>query len=222
MVSVLAKICPKCKVENLDDANFCDNCRNDLTSIESKSENRRSKNSKSIIVGRSNKFKTILGISIVLGILIAFGVFSMVNTQSFPTYSDDQISFKYIDGWKIVKSNSNNSKIIEGHYDFVGPIDLTIKKNTSNGYNLTDFKSIWMDETFKNGNKLTSENSVTVDGVNAYELTSKSSNNGKSVNHKYILLLKNNTAYIIIFNTETDLLSYRRSIDTIVNSFHVK
>lgn len=222
MVSVLAKICPKCKVKNLDDANFCDNCRNDLTRIESKSENKRSKTSKSIFSGHNTKFKTILGISTVLGILIVFAVFSMGNTQSFPTYSDDQISFKFIDGWKIVKSNSNNTKIIEGHYDFVGPIDLTINKNTSNAYNLTDFKSIWMDETFKNGNKITSENSITVDGVNAYELISKSSNNGKSVNHKYILLIKNNIVYIIIFNTETDLLSYRKSIDTIVNSFHVK
>lgn len=223
MVSVLAKICPKCKVTNLDDSNFCDNCRNDLKSIESISENKRSTSSKSIVSsGHSNKFKISIGLIIFLGILIVFGIFSMTNTQSYPTYSDNQISFNYIDGWKIVKSNSNNSKIVDGYYDFNGPIDLTITKNNSNGYNLNDFKSIWIHETFKNGNQLTSDNSVTLNGVNGYELTSKSSNNSKSIEHKYVILLKNNNVYIITFNTESSLLSYRGSIDTIVNSFHVK
>lgn len=212
--------CPECGVENPNDSLFCLNCGKPLPTIKRSDKspnklssfwNEQTRNGKIIIC----LVLTCLFTSIVVLSIIYIG------TTSSSYYEDENVDFQYISGWTLVKTPENTNKIVEGTYDYAGKIKFFAAKNTSN-LSLEHLKENYKKEIISNGGNIISEQQINVDGVPAYEIDSILTENNESLQQKKILLKKGNNSFEIIFTTESDLISYRRSMDTIIKSIHFK
>ena len=212
----MAKSCPKCKKENLDSAMFCQHCGNEFKTSDNSKLKKNWYNQSS-----RSKFFIVLGIIGILLVTIFISAYLLGGI--FPTkisnYENDIVSFNYISGWQFENGDINNGMIVNGSYNFTGPILLNITENKSSNLTLEEYNQVWNNIATNSGGKIISNTKLTVDGSPAYELTYQLGS--KNIQQKIVYFIHNGTYYEMIFTTE-DVFPYRRSIDTIIGSFHVK
>ena len=156
---------------------------------------------------------------ILIGFLIYFANGGFTNTKH---YEDNTISFDYIEGWQIKKADGKMGRMVTGAYDSIGHISLSVIKSPTPINNLNEFKTSWEEGVTSNNNIIKSTKQITVDGTTAFAIDSTITENKTEINQYSVLLIKNNIGYMLLFSTESDLHSYRRSINTMVDSFHIK
>ena len=163
---------------------------------------------------------TIAFVSIfILGFLLYFTNGGFTNTQH---YDGNDVSFNYVTGWNITNGDGNLGKIVTGTYDFNGPITFSVVKSHNSGLSLDDSKNAWEKSITSDGAKIKSSSFITVDGNKAYAIDYSSTKNNSEMQNYAVIFIKNSSNYVLLFTTESNLHSYRRSINTIVDSFHVK
>lgn len=211
--------CPECGAENPDNSLFCLNCGKPLPTI--KRSNKSPNKLKSFWNTQTRNGKVIICF-VIICLFTSILVLSLayIGTTSTSHYEDENLDFQYISGWTLVKTPENTSRIVEGTYYYAGRIDF-FAANSSN-IPLENLKENYKKEIISNGGNITSEQQTTVDGVPAYEIDSIFNENNKSSQQKKILLNKGNNSFEILFTTESNLVSYRRSMDTIIQSIHFK
>lgn len=172
---------------------------------------RQSRNRKLIIA-----FASIFIIIMLLIFANEIGVFS--NNQH---YEDNNVSFDYVTGWIITKGDGNAS-IVTGKYDSVGQINFSVVESPVSEANLDGLKIVWENGVTSNGAKIKSTNQIKVDGTPAYAIDYTSTVNKTEMQNYAVIFIKNSSSYVLLFTTETNLHEYRKSINTIIDSFHVK
>lgn len=131
--------------------------------------------------------------------------------------SGKEMSFTVPDGWTF--DEDAPGVVVSGETNKTNNTAVVISKLPTNGASLEDLKS---NTTYvKTGNRV-SEVTRTVDGVQAYEITTDQMAGpliGKLGEAKDIIFVKNGNVYKISFFTGGTLQSIQQDIDTIVNSF---
>jgi hypothetical protein len=143
------------------------------------------------------------------------------NTTNFTTlknhYDNGIISFDYPEGWNItsnpqpplivtVEQNENNS--------------LSVLNESLENSNFTQKVLDWKTNLQKNG-LIYYEGITTVDGSDAYEIQGNYKPGNKIYSTRGIALVRDQTAYFIIFIFDKPLLDYKNEMDLVINSFHV-
>lgn len=163
---------------------------------------------------------TITFVSIcIIGFLLYFTNGGFTSTQH---YDGNDVSFNYVTGWNITNGDGNLGKIVTGTYDFNGPITFSVFKSHNSGLSLDDSKNAWEKNITSDGAKIKSSSIITVDGNKAYAIDYSFTKNNSEMQNYAVIFVKNSSNYVLLFTTESNLHSYRRSINTIIDSFHVK
>jgi len=127
------------------------------------------------------------------------------------------MSFDIPEGWAF--KDKAPGIVIQGETNKTNFTSVTISKLPANGASLEDLKH---NTTYVRIGKIVSETNRTVDGVKAYEITTKIS--GKVVGElgegKDYVFVKDGYVYDIGFYTGETLSKIQKDIDTVVNSFH--
>ena len=210
--------CPECGAENPDGSSFCQKCGTNIPVMENSKESKTPP--ENFWMKQTKNGKILIG-TVFICFITSIVILSLIYTGTTSTshYEDENLAFDYISGWKLTK---DSNMLVEGSYDYAGVIKFNAEKNSTNNRTLEVLKDDYKSEITSNGYKVISEKPITVDGVSAYEIDSITNQNGESSQQRKILLVKNNSLYGLLFTTEADLISYRRSMDTIINSIHIK
>lgn len=202
----MPKKCENCGNQNINSANFCEKCGITLKDTDNRSNNATiNKPKKSIFKKLPLIAWIIIAIIIFGGIIVAFESIS----PPLGKYDDNGITFNYIKGWSFNEGTSGN-ELLNGSYEGV---ILTVYKRPATS-TLEESAALNLEVNEIVG--MTDKGFLKIDGNDAYQVTSSSG--GISV--KTYLFIKNGYEYKLMFAGDT--FNYRRSIDTIVNSFHVK
>lgn len=149
----------------------------------------------------------ILGVVVVVLFFLVSPYFLFEDKQ---TYNQSSISFQYLKGWNFSTDDLTDNKILTGSNGYLvfavyetpeNDLNLSIKSEMSAGKTIGTIKD--------NGN-------IQIDGVPGYQITV----DAKGVGFKTVLFNKGGHNYKLLFTGDT--FSYRRSIDTIINTFHVE
>jgi hypothetical protein len=144
------------------------------------------------------------------------------NITNFTTlknhYDDGKISFDYPNGWNISQNPTQP------------PLIVTVEQNDNNSFsvlsenlensNFTQKVLEWKTNLQKNG-MIYYEGVTTVDGTDAYEIQGNYKPGDKIYSTRGIALVRDRTAYFIIFIFDKPLLNYKNEMDLVINSFHV-
>jgi PsbP-like protein len=132
-------------------------------------------------------------------------------------YDNGVISFDYPEGWKITANPQP-------------PLIVTVEQNENNSFsilsenlensNFTQKVLEWKTNLQKNG-MIYYEGITTVDGSDAYEIQGNYKPGNKIYSTRGIALVRDQTAYFIIFIFDKPLLDYKNQMDLVINSFQV-
>jgi len=210
--------CPECGARNPDGSSFCQKCGAPIPVMENSKESKIPP--ENFWTKQTRNGKIIIS-TVIICFITSIVIFSLIYTGTTSTshYEDENLAFDYINGWTL--TNKSNM-LVEGSYDYAGVIKFYAEKNTTNNRTLEVLKDDYKSEITSNGYRVTSEKPIIVDGVSACEIDSITNQNGELSQQRKILLVKNNSLYGLLFTTEADLISYRRSMDTIIGSIHIK
>lgn len=164
--------------------------------------------------------KAIIGImSILIIIVLASGCTSSTPSNQYTSKDSagSTMSFDVPDGWAF--EDKAPGIVIQGETNKTNYTSVTISKLPTGGASLEDLKH---NTTYVKIGDITSETTRTVDGVQAYEITTKISGGvvGELGEGKDFVFVKDGYMYNIAFYTGETLAKIQQDIDTIVNSFH--
>jgi outer membrane lipoprotein-sorting protein len=164
--------------------------------------------------------KAIIGIlSMLILVVLASGCTSSSSTNQYSSKDSagNTMSFDIPDGW-IFKDKAPGI-VIQGETNKTNFTSVTISKLSADGSSLEDLKH---NATYARIGKIVSETNRTVDGVKAYQITTKISGQvvGQLGEGKSFVFVKDGNMYTIEFYTGEKLSKIQQDIDTIVNSFH--
>ena len=163
--------------------------------------------------------KAIIGIMAVLILVVLASGCTSTSGNQFTTKdsSGKEMSFTIPDGWAF--SEDAPGVVVSGETNKTNHTAVTISKLPANGASLEDLKH---NTTYIKTGKIVSEVTRTVDGVQAYEITTDQMAGvliGKIGEAKDIVFVKDGNVYKISFFTGETLQQIQQDIDTIVNSF---
>lgn len=172
--------CQNCGYNNDEDAEFCVNCGTNL--------------GKRSGIGTSTKLLIVVVVVLVLGLGVVSGMLLMSNqTQSaanasangttnnsgqtsiptdqsntqYKTFSNGIVNFQYPFSWDVLPNNANSMVLV----GLSGNPSFSVYDESKYGYkSLSDYVSGSKKERTKAGNVILSEQSITVDGLPAYEI----------------------------------------------------
>jgi PsbP-like protein len=132
-------------------------------------------------------------------------------------YDNGVISFDYPKGWNITPNPQP-------------PLIVTVEQNENNSFSVLsenlEYSNFaqkvleWKTNLQKNG-MIYYEGITTVDGSDAYEIQGNYKPGNKIYSTRGIALVRDQTAYFIIFIFDKPLLDYKKEMDIVINSFHV-
>ena len=181
-------------------------------------------------IGKRKSFIAIIGIIVLIAVVALWaGDYKKPtlnqnknNTTNFTTlknhYDDGSISFDYPVGWNITKNPTQPPLIVTVEHDDNNSFSV-LSENLENG-NFTQKILEWKTNLQKNG-MIYYEGITTVDGSDAYEIQGNYKPGDKIYSTRGIALVRDQTAYFIIFIFDKPLLDYKNEMDLVINSFHV-
>jgi hypothetical protein len=167
------------------------------------------------------EMKKFLILGILLTVVFATGcTFSNTQTSSdTQTYQGNGISFKYPTAW-IIYTPSESTSLVNLKTSAGNSSTFSVYKESSSNSNLDYWKNINENVSPTSGDKILSEKTIKVDGVNAYQII-RSYQDYSGGEQELIFFIKNGEYYELYFTTDS-VQSIQNDIDTIVNSFKVK
>mgnify|MGYP005837945409 FL=1 len=236
----LAKICSKCNKMNKDTGKFCERCGAELPASVPAKEPKKSSGIRAWwnSQGKGIKIGSIVGICclglIIIGLIVAMTTPDQTtsttsttpsSSSSTPTstsssaniYNANGISFSYPSNWMVYTPDEVDPAEIVNLKTTAGEVSILTVYRESTSLSTDELKQVWYDVMSNSGNIL-SDNTITVDGVEAFQITSSYSSSGTSGEQQIVGFVKNGKKYILLF-TSSDIDSIQSDIDTIVNSF---
>lgn len=164
--------------------------------------------------------KAITGIiAMLVLVVLASGCTSSSSSNKYTSKDStgSTMSFDVPSGW--VFKDKAPGIVVQGETNKTNFTSVTISKLPANGASLEDLKH---NTTYVRIGDIVSETTRTVDGVKAYEITTKMSGGivGELGEGKDFVFVKNGYVYDIGVYTGEKLSKIQQDIDTIVNSFH--
>jgi hypothetical protein len=245
----MVKICPNCKTENVDTAEFCENCGTELgkptystpagnEDVKPKDGNWWSKQTSLV------KILSVVGVCCV-GLIVIIGLIAILfpdattfnlDTGSVSdlknTFSQDGLTFKYPD-WQTTSSQSDivssgsNVNYLTTLYSSDGlTLHVSDVDTSGYGYNVEQVKDITKTNIQASSSaKLLSDTKTTVNGLNVYELifTITDPNTNKENKLLYAVTGKEGAkVYYLQFIGETSVFdSNKKVIDNIISTIQV-
>ena len=177
--------------------------------------------------GKKKSFLAILSIIVLIGAVAIWAgdykkpTLNKNTTTNFTAlknhFDNGVISFDYPEGWNITSNPQP-------------PLIVTVEQNENNSFsvlsenlensNFTQKVLEWKTNLQKNG-MIYYEGITTVDGSDAYEIQGNYKPGDKIYSTRGIALVRDQTAYFIIFIFDKPLLDYKNEMDLVINSFHV-
>ena len=220
----MAKICPKCKAENKNSADFCENCGELFP-----------ESSTSMGIKPTHILRKIIPLLIVLSFLgfLFSGTYDFEDTTSLgETFQSGGLTFNYPDDWQYTQpsedTNSNDPRIQELGTLYNSDISLYVS-----GADLSDGVSV---EAAKEATKenieevasaeILGDDERTVDGVTVYEITTalKDQETGTEYKSLYIVTgIDNQVVYFMEFIAEADEFeNYKDVMDSIIGTIRIE
>lgn len=236
----MVKICPECKTQNPDNAEFCQNCGHELKNVKSRNTaSSQMSNGKSGWWSRqSTGAKAAIGIVGICCVgLIVLLVFAgsilpdLSTTNPFDTttttntttsnsnttqkFSGGGVTFNYPDDWRIDSSgNKTADKIVTIKSDKADTSLLTVYvEDTNEG--LEYWKEINRN-ALSSGDTIIAEGPIKIAGVNGYHVDIKYVTHGGG-QQSVIFFVKNNKYYKLLVTTGS-IKTIQGDINTVVNS----
>jgi hypothetical protein len=231
--------CSHCGKENLDEAEFCQNCGKRVKDPFFRVPNNIK--TQENIKTQSSRFDYKLAIALAVIILVIIVAFILLNipksqpnvinspTLANDTYNNGIVSFNYPKNWVTLPNQTQNTVIALGDANSKNNSSYTtyiavFKEQQPSGQNLKNtfeatYNKIKMDDS---SYQAISNRTVTVNGKTAYEITYQKNVNSQLKKEKSVWVEKNSIIYIITLSSNpNDFEGNINNFNLVVGSFNI-